>query len=542
MTIRFAAALILLSLFHCLAASGADIIVYDDASHAGYDDNCSFNGVAADFDFVNTDPVHSGIHSIRFTPKAFDAVSWCTPLTSTVDIGGVSFWVNGGASGGQDLELAFALAGAAKAQASLATLYGAPLPVGTWVQITASFDAVPMQYAGNFDQFWILSNTGIVQPDVYIDDVTLLGRTPNAIFANGFESAARLRGTNAVGMEMGYLQFNQASGPVADTNYPTYDTRDIDYFASKHMSVLRFLFSWEGMQSTLDGPIPAAANGNYKIYFDNYKRIVDYATGLGIRVIVEPWQSDSGGGAGGARWRGDLVGSAAVPTAAFADFWGKMATPFKDNPLVSYGLVNEPNNMSTMSWFASAQAAISAIRATGSVQRIYVPGNGYTAASGWTQDYYDTAATQRSNAYGWLNANGPDQPLADPANNIVAEVHCYLDDDASGSSTGIVSATIARQRLSVAVDEAAAHGYKVFLGEIGMYAGNALASTAWADFIGYLETKGDTLIGYTWWAGGMPGWWPDVGANGGGHFSITPTDANAFSGDTVNMLMIQADF
>ena len=541
MNLLIAGAMALL-LSACITATAADIVVYDDASHAGYDQDCSFNGVAADFDFANADPVHSGSASIRFTPEAFDAVSWCTPLTSTVDVAGISFWVNGGASGGQDLELAFALLGGAQAQASLATLYGAPLPADTWVQINASFDAAPMQYAGNFDQFWILSNTGTVQPDVYIDDVSLLGRTPNAIFANGFEPASRLRGTNLVGMEMAYFQFDQAAGPVADFNYPTYDTRDIDYFASKHVGVFRFLFSWEGMQSTLDGPIPAAANGNYKTYFDNYKRIVDYATGLGIQVIVEPWQSDSGGGAGGARWRGDLVGSLAVPTSAFADFWGKIATVFKVNPLVSYGLVNEPNNMSTMSWFASAQAAITAIRAVGSTQRIYVPGNGYTAASSWTQNFYDTAGTQRSNAYGWLNANGVGQPLSDPADNIVAEVHCYLDPDAGGSSTDIVSTTIARERLAVAVDEAAAHAYQVYLGEIGLYAGNAIATAAWADFIDYAANNSATLVGYSWWAGGMPGWWDDVGANGGGHFAITPTNGNTFSGDTINMQMIQNDF
>jgi hypothetical protein len=63
----------------CNSTSAADIVVYDDASHAGYDEGCSFNGVANDFNFGNTNPVHSGTHSIRFTPETFDAVSWCFP-------------------------------------------------------------------------------------------------------------------------------------------------------------------------------------------------------------------------------------------------------------------------------------------------------------------------------------------------------------------------------------------------------------------------------------------------------------------------------
>jgi endoglucanase len=371
------------------------------------------------------------------------------------------------------------------------------------------------------------------------------GKGADAIFIDSFEFSASItfRGTNIAGMEMNYAWFPQATGPVAGTHYPLHDTRLIDYFSSKGMTAVRFFFSWEGMQSSVFGPIPAAPSGNYKDYFDNYKRIVDYATNVkGMRVVIEPWDANAQGGAGGARYRGDLVGSAAVPTAAFADFWTKLATIYGDNPLVSYGLINEPNNMSTMSWWSSAQAAVTAIRNTGSTQRIYVPGNGYSAASTWTSNFYDNATPQRSNAYGWLNANGVGMPINDPLNNMVVEVHTYLDVDQGGGTTVITAITAARDHLSVAVNEARARGYRIYLGELGFFAGMPTAPAAWADFINYFEANTDTLIGFTWWAGGAPGWWDDVAANGGGHFSITPTNAATFTGDTVNMDMIENDF
>lgn len=369
--------------------------------------------------------------------------------------------------------------------------------------------------------------------------------TEALVFVNA--PVLRLRGTNLVGMEMDYAGFSQATGPVAGANYPVLDNRLIDYYVSKHVGVLRILFSWEGMQSSLLGPIPASNIGNYKDYFDNYKRIVDYATSKGLTVVVEPWQANAGGGVGGAMYRGVLVGTPGVPTAAFADFWSKMATQFAGNPFVSFGLVNEPNTMSTMSWWASAQAAITAIRATGSNQWIYVPGNGWTAASSWTSNWYDTDALQRSNAYGWLNANGAGMPISDPLNKIAVEVHTYLDTNEDGGTTEITSLTAARDHLAVVVNEARAHGYKVLLGEIGFWAG-AVANDAspapavWANFISYFQANPDVLTGYTWWAAGSPGWWDDVAANGGGHFSITPTNGATFTGDTVNMQMIQADF
>jgi hypothetical protein len=124
--------------------------------------------------------------------------------------------------------------------------------------------------------------------DLYIDDVVLLARStaPNEIFASRFEPPG-FRGTNLAGMEMDYAYFTAANGPVGNTNYSVYDTGLIDYFASKHISTFRFLFSWKGMQATLGGPIPTVdtqqSGTHYQDYFNNYKSIVDYATGWASR-------------------------------------------------------------------------------------------------------------------------------------------------------------------------------------------------------------------------------------------------------------------
>lgn len=350
----------------------------------------------------------------------------------------------------------------------------------------------------------------------------------------------RLRGSNLVGMEGGY-GFDAATGPAPDVDYAVHSTQTIDYLATKKVNVLRFLFSWERMQSTLGGPIPAASSGNYKAYFDDYKRIVDYATTTkGMTVIIEPWQANPSGGAGGPRWRGDLVGGSVVTSAHFADFWAKMAAVYANNPRVAIGLVNEPNGMSTMTWFAAAQDAITAIRGAGFRGDIHVPGNGWTGAGSWADASYDTASPQRSNAYGWLNARGPGLPLLDPSGKLVVSVHNYADADASGSSTTVVSPTITRTRITGVVDWARANALRVFVGEIGMYAAATNANEDWTDFVGYLDANTDTLVGFAWWACGKPGWWSDVAASGGGHFAITPPSGSTT--DTINMTMIQAAF
>jgi endoglucanase len=364
--------------------------------------------------------------------------------------------------------------------------------------------------------------------------------TPSKLPTGGTTTSTSLRGTNLVGMEGGY-GFNTATGPVPNTDYAVHSNSIVDYLASRNINVIRLLFSWERMQSTLNGPIPAATSGNYKAYFDDFKRIVDYATNVkGMTVIMEPWQAGTSGDTGGPTWRGNLVGSGVVTSAHFADFWSKMAATFASNPRASIGLVNEPNRMSTMTWFAAAQAAVTAIRGAGFGGEILVPGNGWTGAGDWTGAGYDTASPQRSNAYGWLNARGAGQPLTDPLGKLVVGVHSYADANAGGGSTSIASTTISRDRVKVTVDWARANGLKVFIGEIGMYAGAASASANWSNFVSYLDANADTLTGFAWWGCGKPGWWDDVAASGGGHFSITPTGSYAV--DTVNMTMIKSAF
>jgi endoglucanase len=383
----------------------------------------------------------------------------------------------------------------------------------------------------------------------------------DAVFRDDFE-VLQFRGLSAVGMEMSYLSFNQANGPVADTDYAVYDTRVIDYFASKGVNAIRILCTWEALQPSLYSAVPYASVSNYQDYFDNYKRIVDYTTDVKhIRVIIEPWGTGADGNVGGGRWHGTVIGPSPgqVPPAAFADFWSKMAGNFKNNYLVSYSLIGEPNNQSTKDWFSAAQAAVTAIRNTGSTQWIFVPGTGYTAASSWLDNWYDTDAAPRSNADGWLNANGAGQPLTDPLDRMAVEVHTYLDCWEGGIYDEITANTAARDHVSVALDWAVANGLKIYLGELGIYAGNApitnpdpinacpggvlpagaTASAAWADFISYFNANKGPFMGYSWWAGGMPDWWNDVHA---AHFSISPTNNATFTGDTVNMLMIQNDF
>ena len=188
--IRFAAATLCIA---ALPAVAADLVIYDDASENGFNPACSFNAAP---DFAESTTTHNGSSdAISFDAAQYGAVSWCAPGSlSTTSYSAITFWVNGGASGGQNLELVVGLTGTVVAEASLDTLLGASIPAGAWAQVTASFDGGPLQYSGNFDQISIQDNSGNLpaspQPTVYFDDASLTARVAanDEIFKAGFEA------------------------------------------------------------------------------------------------------------------------------------------------------------------------------------------------------------------------------------------------------------------------------------------------------------------------------------------------------------------
>jgi endoglucanase len=106
-----------------------------------------------------------------------------------------------------------------------------------------------------------------------------------------------------------------------------------------------------------------------------------------------------------ARYNGNIIGAqgSSVTVTAFQDLWTRLANVFKNNSRVFFGLMNEPHSMSTNLWLSDANAAIQAIRATGSTNTIVVSGNGWDGAATWYDTWYDTSNPPVSNAVAMLN-------------------------------------------------------------------------------------------------------------------------------------------
>ncbi|MBV8616770.1 MAG: cellulase family glycosylhydrolase, partial [Acetobacteraceae bacterium] len=135
-----------------------------------------------------------------------------------------------------------------------------------------------------------------------------------------------LRGVNLSGAE---LNPDKLPGRVGqDYIFPT--LAELDQAKAAGMTVIRLPVLWERLQPALYGPLDAAELGRVRA-------MTDEAARRGLRVIIDAHDYGT--------YRGAPVGSAGVPTEAFAAFWGRMARAFAADPSVIFGLMNEPHGI-----------------------------------------------------------------------------------------------------------------------------------------------------------------------------------------------------
>ncbi len=303
-------------------------------------------------------------------------------------------------------------------------------------------------------------------------------------------ASARLpyRGVSLAGAEFGEGSLPGEFG--SDYIYPDpelspgYDSAA--YYVSKRMTTFRLPFRWERLQRQLGADFDAAELGRLR-------QTVQGLSCGGAYVVLDPHNY--------ARYDGAVIGQG-VSSAQFADFWRRLAMEFGGNDRVLFALMNEPNSMPTEPWAEAANAAIAAIRDASADNLILVPGNAWTGAHSWAQDWYGTP-----NAAAMLS-------IVDPADNYAFEVHQYLDDDFSGRAAQC-GAGAGSQTLVAFTTWLRDNGKRGFLGEFGA-GSNAACDAALDDLLGYVEAQSDVWIGWTWWAGGP--WW-------GNYFmTLEPTD------------------
>jgi len=124
----------------------------------------------ATINLANTNPVLSGFSdSISVFCTEYAALYLSQTPSSSVDYTNLTFWLNGGASGGQVLTVTGTLDQVDQ------TLYTLPaLASNTWQEFTIPLSAIGVADQTNFDGIWIWNNTNFSIPPFYVDDIVLV--------------------------------------------------------------------------------------------------------------------------------------------------------------------------------------------------------------------------------------------------------------------------------------------------------------------------------------------------------------------------------
>lgn len=280
-------------------------------------------------------------------------------------------------------------------------------------------------------------------------------------------------GTNLSGMEWAESTIRYGASSYPNRGYTCPRARDVAYLASTGMTKNRLPFRWERLQPILTRTNAAASivaashleggvKGNFEIYYAEYiQAVLDAHAANGMKVILDmhnycrylDFVYNGDGTVTGFTAPADrhimpyttdntkvinrimsLAAGATLTQADFTDIWTRIANRWKGHPgLAGFSLMNEPMNMPSAGgvtafndpyvggvqdysiWPTFAQAAINAIRATGSTDFIYVGGND------WQNPMY------------WTTIN-PGFPLNDPANKIIYDAHMYIDHGSTGQA------------------------------------------------------------------------------------------------------------
>jgi endoglucanase len=305
------------------------------------------------------------------------------------------------------------------------------------------------------------------------------GLTASSVFRRagaGERGALPVGGVNLAGADFGKIPGMHGREYL----YPP--VRHFEYFASLGFGLVRLPFKWERLQPDLNvGFAPreealltetvrhAAQNGQ--------QLILDPHNYAKRRLAADAWTAEHG------------IGSAAVPTAAFADFWMRLAELFKHDEHVIFGLMNEPVGIKVGPWLEAVNLAIAAIRATGATNLILVPGVEYSGAHAWHR-----------------RGNTAMAGVIDPLDRFAFDVHQYFDHDSSGTTPDAVSGTIGSERLAMFQAWAREHGFKAVLGEFNG-GRNLTAANALHDLCQEMTANPDVWLGWAAWAAGPR--WPE---------------------------------
>jgi len=300
--------------------------------------------------------------------------------------------------------------------------------------------------------------------------------------ADSAQALTQYAGVNIAGFDFGCStdgSCNTASAlPPLGGNAPDGIGQMKHFVQDRGLNIFRLPVGWQyitnnnGDYSTLDG------NNAGK-----YDQLVQGCLQTGAKCIIDIHNY--------ARYNGKIIDqTSGAPTAAqFAKLWTNIATKYRGNSNVIFGVMNEPHDLDINHWGQTVQTVVTAIRkATGNNNNlILLPGTAYTAGTQYINDGSFDALSKVTNADG-------------SKTNLIFDIHNYLDSDNSGTHTNCVTNNV--QGLTPLQQRLASTGRQAILSETGGGPNDSSCFTNVCAELNFLNQNSGQFIGYTGWSAG----------------------------------------
>lgn len=179
---------------------------------------------------------------------------------------------------------------------------------------------------------------------------------------------------------------------------------------SKPLNLFRLPISW---QFLVNNDVSAATLDSTNLA--KYDQLVQACLKTGAYCMIDIHNF--------ARFNNAIIGQGGPTDAQFVSLWTQLATKYASEEKMVFELMNEPHDLDINVWAATCQKVVTGIRNAGaSSQMILLPGTNF-----------DSAATLVStgSATALMNITNPDGTT----NNLLLDIHKYLDEDNSGTHT-----------------------------------------------------------------------------------------------------------
>lgn len=322
-------------------------------------DNHFSDGGWGTYSLTVTTPTHSGNVAVSLTPTNWDGVQFAiTPaiVLSTSGYTGISFWINGGKSGGQKLWVGMTVPGNTNTfRVPITNYLPQGIPANAWAAVTVPFaDLKTTQLS--LGSVYIMDAVGTAQATVYLDDLALVsgttgssgGGTPTGGGnSTGSGSAGGSGGSGGAGGWMytkgnriyrsdGTLFHGRGANIADPRGCGACTTANL---ASSTNEVIRridtLVDSWHANFLRLD----------LESYASGATGVLDDAAYLAaLQVIVAHVQTKPGVVMEISVWVDPSLDANGWPTDTTDKIWAQLATTFANVPQVMFGIANEPQS------------------------------------------------------------------------------------------------------------------------------------------------------------------------------------------------------